>query len=193
VPIVVAATGGPSSSKPKQRNRKGKERDLPPESGGTNSIQIVDAPQESQRRKSNGRKPRGKKGDSEVTGRDAEEPEKTASAPPSAASSKKPRPKARPLNKAKAQPHANPGTSSRLQNTDEIQTTTSEATAVKTVESARASSLLTQGSANEESEEDTQQLSRKRLIPALPESHYADKRRKSKYVFLHLRVLADTT
>jgi hypothetical protein len=190
--MVVAATGGPSSSKPKQRNRKGKERDLPAESGGTNSIQIVDASQESQRRKSNGRKPRGKKGDSEVTGRDAEEPE-TTSAPPSAASSKKPRPKARPLNKAKAQPHANPGTSSRLQNTDEIQTTTSEATAVKAVESARASSPLTQGSANEDSEEGTQQLSRKRPNPALPESHYADKRRKSKYVFLHLRVLADTT
>jgi hypothetical protein len=187
---VIAATGGSSSSKPRQRNRKGKERGLPPESAGTNSIQIEPASQESRTRKRDGRKAQGKRGESELTGQDSEQPEAGSESTP-ATSSNKPRPRARPLNRARTQPHSTPGSSPRLQNTDELQTAVSEATAVGTMEPAHAS-LPTQGSEKEDSE-DTQQLSRKRPNRASPELHYADKRRKSKYVFMHLRVFANKT
>jgi len=140
-------------------------------------------------RKRNSRKAQGKRGESELIGRDSQQPEAGSESTP-ATSSNKPRPRARPLNRAKTHPHATPGSSPRLQNTDELQTAVSEATAVGTMESAHAS-LPTQGSEKEDSE-GTQQLPRKRPNRA-PEVHYADKRRKSKDVFMHLQVLANKT
>ena len=187
---MVAATGEPSSSKPRQRNRKRKERGLPSESTGTDSIQIEDASQESQTRTGN-EKTQARRGDSEVIERGAEQPE-AGSEPTPAGSSKKPRPRARLLAKAKIQAPAAPVPSPRPQDTDEILLAVSEATAAGTVESPHAP-LPAQGGEKEDSREDTQRPPRKRPNPASHEPHYADKRRKSKYIFMHLWVLADRT
>src|SRR5712671_1987611 len=53
---AVATTEGSSSSKPRQRSRKGKESGLPSESTSKDSAQIEDAPRESQTRARKGRK-----------------------------------------------------------------------------------------------------------------------------------------
>jgi len=177
---VVAATGGPSSSKPRQRNRKGKERELPSGSTGTTSTRNEDTLQDSQTRTRNRKKTQARRGDSEVIERDAELAG-AGSEPPPAKGSKKPRPKARPLAKAKIQTHATSGPSPDPQITGEIQPVVSEATAVRAMESAHASPPAREGEEN--SREDAQWLSRKRVNPASHESHHTDKRRKSNYIF----------
>jgi hypothetical protein len=175
-----------AASKPRQRNRKRKERGLPSESTGTDPIQIEDASQESQTRTGN-EKAQARR-DSEVIERDAEQPE-AGSEPTPAGSSKKPRPRARLLVKAKIQTPAAPVPSPRPQNTDEILPAVSEATTAGTVESAHAPLP----GEREDSREDTQRPPRKRPNPASHEPRYVDKRRKSNYIFMHLRVLADKT
>jgi len=173
---VVAATGGPSSSKPRQRSRKGKERELPSGSTVTTSTQNEDTLRDSQTRTRNRKKTQARKGDSEVVEGNAEQPE-AGSEPPPAKGTKKPRPKARPLAKAKTQTHTTPGPSPDPQITGEIQPAVSEATAVGAMESAHASPPAREGEEN--SREDAQRLSRKRANPASHGPHHTDKRRKT--------------
>jgi len=183
---AVAATGAPSSSKPRQRNRKGKERELPSGSSVTTSTQNEVTLQDSQTRTRNRKKTQAKRGDSEVVECSAEQPE-AGSKPPPAKGTKKPRPKARPLAKAKTQTHATSGPSPDPQITGETQPAVSEATAVGAMESAHASPPAREGEEN--SHEDARRISRKRANPASHESHHTDKRRKSNYIFTRYNYL----
>jgi hypothetical protein len=186
-----AQTVVPSSSKPRQRNRKGKEREPPSGSTDTTSTQKEDTLQDSQTRTRNRKKTQARRGDSEIVERDAEQPT-AGSEPPSAKSTKKPRPKARPLGKAKTQIRATSGPSPDPQITGEVQAAVSKAAAVGAMDTAHASSPAREGE-EEDSRGDTQRLSRKRANPAPHESHHTDKRRKSNNIFSRLRVLADRT
>jgi hypothetical protein len=168
---VVAAAQGPSSSKPKQRSRKGKERGLPSESTGLDATPIEDASQESQTRTKKRRKTQAKRGDSEAVGHDTAPPE-AGSQPPPVRSSKKPRPRARPLNREKAQAHETSATSPQ----DQTRPTVSEE-AAGTVEPAHTS-LPAQTVENDDSRNDTERSSRKRPNLISQESDFADKRQK---------------
>ena len=186
-----AQTVVPSSSKPRQRNRKGKEREPPSGSTDTTSTQKEDTLQDSQTRTRNRKKTQARRGDSEIVERDAEQP-RAGSEPPPAKSTKKPRPKARPLGKAKTQTRATSGPSPDPQITGEVQPAVSEATAVGAMNIAHASSPAREGE-EEDPRGDTQRLSRKRANPASHESHRTDKRRKSNNIITRLRVLTDGT
>jgi len=163
---AVATTEGSSSSKPRQRSRKGKESGLPSESTSKDSAQIEDAPRESQTRARKGRKAHTKRGDTEASQQDAAQPE-AGSQPPPAGSSKNPRPKARPLNQAKRQVQ---------QTVDETHPVISEVVPNVMLESAHASSPPTQGVEDEVSREDTLRAPRKRPAPTSP---VLNKRRKT--------------
>jgi hypothetical protein len=187
-PTVVAATGRPSSSRPMQRNRKGKGPELPSGSTGTTSTQKEDTLQDSQTRTRNRKKTQARRGDSEAIEQDAEQP-RAGSEPPPTNGIKKPRPKARLLAKAKTQTHATSGPSPDPQITGEIQPAASETAAIGAMESTHALPSAREG--EEVSREGTQQLLRKRANPASHESHHTDKRRKSNNIFSLLRALAD--
>lgn len=100
---VTNATTG-SSSKAKQRTRKGKEREI--SSGPTaTSAQVDDAPQESHTRRRGNKQTRTRKKDSVIT--DTAQPEVDPQ-PQAAQPSKGPRPRARRLNKDRTQTSPNP-------------------------------------------------------------------------------------
>ena len=178
-----AGTAGPSSSKPRQRNRKGKEREPPSGSTGTTSAQNDVSLQDSQTRTRNRKKTQARRGDSEVIERDAEQPGAGTELPPASGTKKPRRPKARPLAKAKSQTQAT-SLSPDPQITGEIQPAASEATAVGTMESVNASPS-TREEGEENSREGTQRVSRKRANPASHESRHTDKRRKSNCIFTY--------
>lgn len=175
---TVYTTEGPSSpsSKPKQRNRKGKAPEISLESTGTNSTQAEDASQESQTRMRNGKK-QARRVASDGIGADAGQPEVNSQPVPSV-SSKNARPRARPLNRAKRRTHISSDSSLQPQDVSQVQPP-SEAAAGDTVDSFLASSLVERGS-SEGPREDISRLSRKRRsTTARSELNCADKRQKT--------------
>ncbi|KAI0303178.1 hypothetical protein BC826DRAFT_1138792 [Russula brevipes] len=176
---VVAAAQGPSSSKQRQRNRKGKERGLPCESTGLDATPIEGASQEPQTRTKKGRKTQAKRVDCEAVEHDTAPPE-AGSQPPPLRSSKKARPRARPLNREKAQAHETSATSPQPQNMDQTRPTVSEEAADGTVELAHTS-LPAQAVENVDSRNDTEERSsRKRPNLMSHELDFADKSKRQK-------------
>jgi hypothetical protein len=178
---VVPVSKRPSSSKPRQRNRKGTGRGFPSSSTGVdiNDTQIEDTSQEPQPQTSSGRKTQAtqaQSGDSEMIEKDAAQPE-VDSQPLPAGKSKSLRPKARPLKQAKAQ--VTSSSPPQPQSMGEIQPVASGAATVGIVESIHAPPLtLEVENENSHTETPTARDSRKRSKPKSPQRNSANKRQK---------------
>jgi hypothetical protein len=182
VPTVVATTEGPSgssSSKPKQRNRKGGTRETSLQSTGANSGQAEDASRETQARTRNSKKKQTRRQDCEVPGANAGQSEVNSQLAP-AESSKNSRPRARPLNRMRGQKRSNSGPSLQPQNVSQVRpAVASEAAAGYTVDSFPASPPGEQAT-SEDSREDRERLSRKRRnTTSRSDSNDAAKRQKT--------------
>ena len=173
---MAATTEGPSSSssKPKQRSRKGKSREISEslESAGANSVQAEDVSRESQTRM---RTKQARRGDSEVSGADAGQSVQLMPAE----GSKNSRPRARPLNRSRQTPSSS-DPSQLPQNISQAQlTAASEAAARDTMDSSPAS-LSVKRATGEGSREDRARPSRKRPnTTSRSKLNYADKRQKT--------------
>ena len=176
---AVSVTKKPSSSKPRQRNRKKTGRGFSPSPTGldTNDTQMEGTSREPQMQTSSGgtQATQAESGDSEMIEKDAAQPE-VDSQPLPAGKSKSLRPRARPLKRAKAQARVTSDSPPQPQNMVEIQPASGAATD-GTVEPVRASPPTLEVE-NETSHTDTSQLSHKRPSPTSRQQSNANKRQK---------------
>ena len=173
---AVSVTKKPSSSKPRQRNRKRTERGFSPSRTGldTNDTQMEGTSREPQMQTSSGgtRATQAKSGEIE---KDAAQPE-VDSQPLPAGKPKSQRPRARPLKRAKVQAHVTSDSPPQPQNMVEIQPASGAATD-GIVEPIHASPPTLEVE-NETSHTDTPRLSHKRPSPTSPRQSNANKRQK---------------
>ena len=159
-----------SSSRPKQRTRKGKERDVSLEPTAT-PAQVEDVPQESRTRRRGNNKTHAKKRVSPVThtAQPVVDPQPHPTQP-----SKGPRPRARPLNKDGAQTSLNPTS----QNDSQVQLAVPERAASDAIGSPNPMPSETRDTTNDSSGA-APQLARKRLHTASrDELNSGNKKRK---------------
>lgn len=162
--MVAPVTKEPSSSKPRQRKRKGTE-------DTSRKSQTQTRRQEEARNEPERGEP-----ETETMERDALQPEVDPQPLPTG-NSKNVRPRARPLKRVKSQAHVTSDSPPQPQSTGQIQPAASRAAAVGAVESVHAAPP-TQGAENEDLQEDTLQLPQKRPDPTLHQLNHADKRQK---------------
>ena len=179
--MVAPVTKEPSSSKPRQRKRKGVSAVFlwpRPTGFDTNDIQTEDTSREPQSQTSSGRKRPGtqaKTGEPETETMESDAVQSGVDPQPlPAGNSKNVRPRARPLKRAKSQAQV----TSDFPPQPQIQPAASGAAAVGAVESVHASPP-TQGVENEGSHEDTVRLPQRRPNPTLHPLDHADKRQKT--------------
>ena len=157
-----------SSSKPKKRTRKGKEREVLSQPTATSS-QVEDAPQESRARRRGNNQKQTRKKDSAIT--HSAQPEADPAQPP-----KGPRPRARPLNKDGAQSSLNP----LSQNDSELQPVVPEPAASGTG-SPRASPSKVQDTADGASVAAPQFARKRRHAASHDELNSGSKKQKTSY------------
>ena len=168
--MVAPAIKEPSSSRPRQRKRKGVSAISPL----ALTLLILGTPQETRTETSPGTQAEREPGP-ETIERDAVQPE-VGPQPLLPGNSKNVRPRARPLKRAKSQAHVTSGSPPQAQSTGQIQPATSGAAVVGAVEFVHASPP-TQVE-NEDSHEDPLQLPQKRTNLTLHQLNHADKRQK---------------
>lgn len=162
----------PSSSKPKQRTRKGKERDISFEPTAT-SDQVEDVPQESRTRRRGNNQTHAKKKDSAIT--HTAQPEVDPQPHPTQPS-KGPRPRARPLNKDGAQTSLNP----MSQNDSQVQPAVLESAASGAIGSPNPSPSETQDTTNGPSGAASQLARKRRHTASRDELNSGNKKRKTR-------------